>query len=178
MYIAKHQILPARGTGGEPIALRPMPRPGTIDDLQERGKGILHGLCQRIDWALRLWVAADGATAAETANTAVTLAMQQQIGIPYAAVPARVMDTMVRILAADRQWTFDASQFMKDAELTVTNMLTSHPVTISCPSTSSYVVCGRVSLRRSASCSAKACSGRTMRVCGKRWNFKDSPSSR
>lgn len=128
-YMAKHTMQPPRGPGGEPVRLGGASTPSTIDELIERGRLLMMSLCQRIDWAVRLWVQYDATAAAETGQAAVRLAENKVIGQPYTAVPSRVMDTFVRVLAADKQWSFDATHFMKDAELTVTNMLTSNPVT-------------------------------------------------
>lgn len=78
-------------------------REDNILPLQEQGKVLLHQLCTRVAWLRELKNKTSHASKNE---------------------PELVVRAIVFYLAADRKWIADAQNFMKEAELRVTQMLT------------------------------------------------------
>jgi hypothetical protein len=73
---------------------------GPIDELMSRGETLLRRLLQRLQW---LWDC------------------QNAAGRPFVA------DTYLRVLSCDRSWIDDGNAFIKEAEMRVTDMLSSNP---------------------------------------------------
>jgi len=100
-YIDRSQVLRPDDRTDRSRAAERLVRDDNIAPLQEQGKQLLQQLCTRVQWLLNL-----------------------RDESPTKTEPELAVRAIVHYLAADRKWIAEAQQFMKEAELRVTQMLT------------------------------------------------------